>query len=252
LALGIGRGAYVATFLRLRTRPLVRWKGVKEWTASQPQGAPRALAARADELGVGRTAVFHRRGTPVLSPEDEQLTARAVREAKRGGTDGVRFLYARYADHVYSYLRTVVRDDHEAEDLTQHVFAKLISAIHRYEPQGAPFSRWLLRLAHNAAVDHLRAARSVPVEEVMGAHESIEDGVGDRARVLTAALARVPDDQREVLVLRHIAGLSPDEIADRLGRTTSSVHSLHHRGRGTLRAALHELGAAPLTLHRAA
>jgi RNA polymerase sigma-70 factor (ECF subfamily) len=48
-------------------------------------------------------------------------------------------------------------------------------------------------------------------------------------------------------VLRHIAGLSPSEIADRLGKSESSIHGLHHRGRGALKAALRELDAAPIT-----
>jgi RNA polymerase sigma-70 factor, ECF subfamily len=74
------------------------------------------------------------------------------------------------------------------------------------------------------------------------------DQVGfERALSLREALARLPDDQREVLVLRHVAGLSPGEIADRLGKSEASIHGLHHRGRGALRAALSELEAAPVT-----
>ena len=69
----------------------------------------------------------------------------------------------------------------------------------------------------------------------------------DRALSLREALARLPADQREVLVLRHVAGLSPGEIADRLGKTEASIHGLHHRGRSALRAALSELDAAPVT-----
>jgi RNA polymerase sigma-70 factor, ECF subfamily len=49
-----------------------------------------------------------------------------------------------------------------------------------------------------------------------------------------------------VLVLRHIAGLSPSEIAERIGKTESSVHGLHHRGRGALQETLRELEAAPV------
>ena len=48
-------------------------------------------------------------------------------------------------------------------------------------------------------------------------------------------------------MLRHIAGLSPSEIAERLGKSEGSIHGLHHRGRGALQAALRELDAAPIT-----
>jgi RNA polymerase sigma-70 factor (ECF subfamily) len=57
----------------------------------------------------------------------------------------------------------------------------------------------------------------------------------------------LPHDQLEVLVLRHVAGLSPGEIAERLGKTEASIHGLHHRGRGALRQALVEIDAAPVT-----
>jgi len=239
----------VQTFPLLPARAVARLPGVKEWTTIQKGAELRALA---DELGAGRAPHFTRRPREAGGEEDERRTACAVSEAKRGEQEALRYLYLRYADNVYGYVRSILRDEHEAEDITQQVFAKLMPAVRRYEPQGVPFSRWLLRLAHNAAIDHIRASRSTPVADVRGVEEAVEDGTGERLRLLQTALARVPEDQRHVLVLRHIAGLSPDEIADRLGRTTSSIHSLHHRGRGTLRAALHELGAAPVTLHRAA
>jgi len=223
---------------------------VKDW--SPIQGAP--LRTLADELEArrGGRRGFTRRPREASTPEEERIVRRAVAAAKAGDADAIRYLYLRYADNVYGYVRTIVRDDHEAEDITQHVFAKLMAAIHRYEPHGVPFSRWLLRMAHNAAVDHLRAARSTPVEEVRGADDPDDNASADRLRTLRTALSLVPDDQREVLVLRHIGGLSPTEIAQRMGRSTSAIHSLHHRGRGALVAALRDLGAAPVTLHHAA
>jgi RNA polymerase sigma-70 factor (ECF subfamily) len=56
----------------------------------------------------------------------------------------------------------------------------------------------------------------------------------------------LPANQREVLVLRHVAGLSAREIAERLGKTEASIHGLHHRGRRALSAALQELEATPV------
>jgi RNA polymerase sigma-70 factor (ECF subfamily) len=58
---------------------------------------------------------------------------------------------------------------------------------------------------------------------------------------ILAALERPPEDQREVLILRHLAGLTPVEIAATLEKSESSVHALHHRGRRTLQARLSEL-----------
>ena len=68
---------------------------------------------------------------------------------------------------------------------------------------------------------------------------------------LREALAALPRDQCEVLVLRHFAGLSPIEIAKLTGRSEGSVHGLHHRGRRALQADLTGRGAAPTTRPKA-
>jgi RNA polymerase sigma-70 factor (ECF subfamily) len=61
-------------------------------------------------------------------------------------------------------------------------------------------------------------------------------------------LETLPADQREIIVLRHVGGLAPAEIAARLGRSESAVNGLHHRGRRALRAELERLGAGPVTM----
>jgi RNA polymerase sigma-70 factor, ECF subfamily len=70
--------------------------------------------------------------------------------------------------------------------------------------------------------------------------------------VLRDALASLPEDQREVLLLRHVLGLTPGEIAGRLDRTEPSVHGLHHRGRGALRTALAAMECEPTVAARVA
>jgi RNA polymerase sigma-70 factor, ECF subfamily len=181
-----------------------------------------------------------------LRLEAGNLTRGAVTRAKAGDTEGLHYLYVRYADDVLRFVNGLVRDHHEAEDITQNVFAKLITAIHKYEPREVPFAAWILRVSRNMALDHLRARRQIPFEEVRTTDEGHEQVGFDRSQSLREAFHRLPQDQREVLVLRHIAGLSPTEIARRIGKTESSVHGLHHRGRGALQAALRELEAAPV------
>jgi RNA polymerase sigma-70 factor, ECF subfamily len=177
----------------------------------------------------------------------DELDRQAIAAAKRGEWDGVHYLYVRYADDVLGYVQSIVRDHHEAEDITQNVFAKLITAIDKYEERAVPFAAWIMRVARNATLDHLRARRQIPVDEV----RVNEPGDGrqelERRQSLKEALAGLPEEQRKVLVMRHVAGLSPADIAQRLGKTESSVHGLHHRGRATLQATLIELGAAPVT-----
>jgi len=175
-----------------------------------------------------------------------KLTRDAVARAKAGDTEGLHYLYVRYADDVLRYVTGFIRDHHEAEDITQNVFAKLMKAIKKYEQREVPFDAWILRVARNAALDHLRAKRAIPTEEVRLADTGSAQTGLDRGRALRQALEDLPEDQREVLVLRHIVGLSPVEIAGTLDKTESSVHGLHHRGRRSLRASLIELDAAPV------
>lgn len=191
--------------------------------------------------------------TALPGSESEQLMTRrvsqAVKRAQLGDREALGFLYARYADNIYGYVRSIVHDSHEAEDVTQQVFAKLIHVIGKYEEREVPFFAWILRVARNVAVDHLRRQRMVPVEEVRRSDEGMGDPTGSQTMSeLRDALFTLPEDQREVLVLRHFAGLSPTEIATRTGRSEGSIHGLHHRGRRALRAELTTRGAAPVTV----
>jgi RNA polymerase sigma-70 factor, ECF subfamily len=190
---------------------------------------------------------FRRRATLDESPETARQVRLAIARTKEGDRDALRFLYVSYSDNVYGYICSIVRDEQEAEDLTQHVFMKLITVIAQYRDHGVPFSGWLLRLARNVALDHLRRRRATPTEEVFGADAHADESVRERARDLHAALATLPDEQRDVMVMRHVVGLSPGEIAEEMGRSESSIHGLHHRGRRALQEELRRLGSAPAT-----
>ena len=191
-------------------------------------------------------------GGPQPSCEDvnSRLVSRAVRRAQAGDREALGFLYARYADNIYGYLLSIVRNHHQAEDLTQHVFAKLLRAIGKYEERDVPFLAWALRVARNVAVDYIRAERLIPVEEVR--IESPRGGADPTALAWTEdlreALTTLPPAQREVLLMRHVAGLSPAEIADLTGKSEGSIHGLHHRGRRAMAAELASRGLAPATM----
>jgi RNA polymerase sigma-70 factor, ECF subfamily len=187
-------------------------------------------------------AHFVRTRTDGARPE---LVREAVARAKAGDVSAVHFLYVRFADEVFGQVRSIVEDGAAAEDITQTVFAKLGAAIQKYEPRQARFSAWLLRVARNAALAYLRARRQLPLAQVRTEDRPDQQLCAERLRALREALARLPPAQREVLVLRHLVGLSPVEIANRLGKTEGSIHGLHHRGRSALQLALSELEAGP-------
>jgi RNA polymerase sigma-70 factor, ECF subfamily len=201
----------------------------------------RTSAVRAASPASARLSLTDPRRAP------DGLVYEAVAQAKQGDMSALHFLYVRFADDVCTYVRSIVRDPHAAEDITQAVFTKLMRAIQKYERRDAPFAAWIIRVARNVALDHIRASRQIPLAEVRTSDDGGEQIGFERAVSLREALEALPAEQREVLVLRHVAGLSPGEIADRLGKTEASIHGLHHRGRGALRAALRELEAAPVT-----
>ena len=200
------------------------------------------------------TGRFRRAGRLSDDEAGNRAVAQAVVRAKQGDREALRYLYVHYADHVYGYVASIVRDDYEAEDVTQHLFAKLMTALPKYEPREVPFSAWILRVARNVAVDHMRQRRAIPCEEVRELETRHDDDDASRMRTLGLrdALATLPEEQRQVVVMRHLIGLTPGEIAGRLGRTEPSVHGLHHRGRGALRTALSQMECAPTITRKVA
>jgi RNA polymerase sigma-70 factor, ECF subfamily len=181
--------------------------------------------------------------------ERERFIAQAVARAQQGDKSALQVLYIRYAREVHRYVNSIVGDHHEAEDITQGVFLRLMRVIGSYRQRDVPFAAWLRRVARNAALENLRARRTVPVHELelQIGEESREELRSERVRDLRQALERLPYEQREVVILRHLAGLSPREIADILDKSEASIHGLHHRARNAFKAALRELEATPLT-----
>jgi RNA polymerase sigma-70 factor (ECF subfamily) len=177
-----------------------------------------------------------------------EIERRAIAAAKAGQWDALHYLYVRYADDVRGFVQSIVRNQHDAEDVTQEVFAKLMRAIQKYEAREVPFAAWILRVARNAALDHVRSRRQIPVEEVRVTDDGHDQVSFEYTNALKAALAALPEPQREVLVLRHIGGLTPNEIAERLGKTEASIQGLHHRGRAALKDSLREMEVAPVTM----
>jgi RNA polymerase sigma-70 factor, ECF subfamily len=196
--------------------------------------------------GSGVAPLFASRAGVVDDEVARRRTQRAIsRIVEDGDREALRDLYLRYSGPVYRHVRGVIRDEHEAQDVTQLVFLKLIAALRGYDPRHGPFRPWLLRVARNLAIDEIRRRHAVPAEQMPDAPS--DETSRQRATALYDALAGLSADQREVLVLRQMVGLLPSEIAERMDRTEGSVHALHHRARAAMRASLVHLEAAPST-----
>src|SRR3954468_6489633 len=97
---------------------------------------------------------------------ERRLTRRAVQRASDGDGEAMGELYDRYAGRVYVHVRRMMRDRHDAEDITQLVFLRLIRTLDRYDERAGDFCPWLLRVARNLAIDELRRRRPVLVGDV--------------------------------------------------------------------------------------
>jgi RNA polymerase sigma-70 factor (ECF subfamily) len=204
-----------------------------------------AIGRAADRLQATGTGRLARRTRCDFSDAGEALVRDAVDAARDGNQEALRLLYLRYADGVFSYVCSIVDDERAAEDITQTVFSRLTLRLQRYRAGQAPFGAWITRVAHNASIDYLRAQRAVPCEEVQGSDAFRDDVSADRLQAIRQALGTLPEEQREVLVMRFVLGMKADEIGQRLGRSELAVHALQHKGRRRLREELVRLEAAP-------
>jgi RNA polymerase sigma-70 factor (ECF subfamily) len=163
--------------------------------------------------------------------------------ARAGAGDAEAFgeIYDAYAARVYRFMLAQVREPADAEDLTHQVFLKVMGSLSRYEDRGLPFGAWLFRVARNTLIDFGRRQRpSTTLDDPNrpaledGARGALAELAADRADI-RAALAKLTSDQREVILLRFFAGLSPQEIGSLMGKREGSVRALQFRALATLR-----------------
>ncbi|QNH20995.1 RNA polymerase sigma factor [Xanthomonas sp. GW] len=156
-------------------------------------------------------------------------------------------LYARHRGRLYHYLLRQLRDVALAEEMFQDVWQRVIAARQGWQPQAA-FSTWLLRIAHNRLGDHWRAAKHRPATpadaELRTASVPDPDtperqlSAFEQRRQLQLALDDLPEDQREVLLLRLEQELSLEEIAQITGVGRETVKSRLRYAMDKLRARL--------------
>jgi RNA polymerase sigma-70 factor (ECF subfamily) len=193
---------------------------------------------------------------------DEQLLA-----AYRGGdVRAFERLLARYERPIWSFLRRFVRDAEAAEDLLQEVFLRVVRDAQDSGPAWkgeAKFSTWLYTIARNLCIDRarrtaVRGSDSPSIDGSTGAdpetatlHERIAapgpstDAVvagREAARRIDRAVAELPDDQREVFLMREVMELPFAEIASLVGASEPTVKSRMRYALEKLRAALADLG----------
>ncbi len=185
---------------------------------------------------------------PRAGPADEVLVAAAL----DGEQAAFGVLVRRYQRRLVAFLAQLVGDLDTAQELSQEALVRAWSALDRFDPRFR-FSTWLFRIAHNLGIDHLRRRRihTVPLQRTDADGGEVEVEVTDPgkdplghlenralATALRSSIDRLRPEYRELVLLRHFAALSYQEIADLKGMPLGTVKNKLFRAHAVLRRAL--------------
>ncbi|WP_298857728.1 RNA polymerase sigma factor [uncultured Sulfitobacter sp.] len=160
-----------------------------------------------------------------------------------GDNAAARLLSARLSPRAFAHAFRVLGDRAEAEDVTQEAMLRLWKQAPKWDAGRAQAATWIYRVVANLCFDRLRGQRAETLDEVDAPADpapGIETRLQDSARhdALQAALLRLPERQRQAVVLRHIEGLANPDIAEILDVGIEAVESLTARGKRALTADL--------------
>jgi RNA polymerase sigma-70 factor (ECF subfamily) len=157
--------------------------------------------------------------------------------AQNGDREAFGELYEQLSPKVYGYIYYHLNGrSHLAEDLTEEIFVKILERLDRYEDRGMPFSAWVFRIAHNHLIDHIRTQPKLGALSIDDCHDLPEQGAERTLELalthteLTHAISRLTEDQRRVVILRFLQGMSTAETGHVLGKTQDAVKKLQARG----------------------
>jgi RNA polymerase sigma-70 factor (ECF subfamily) len=168
-----------------------------------------------------------------------------VQRARQGDHEAFARLYEAHFDKIFRYLVLKIRNQTEAEDMTQQVFIKAYESIGSYQLQGVPFTAWLFRIAHNQMVDFIRKESkkpTVPLDESFPIKDDsdLEGEVETKIEMEKVVLAtkQLTIAQREVISLRFAGGLSITEAAKTMRKSEGAIKALQHSAILALRKTL--------------
>jgi len=175
--------------------------------------------------------------------EQEQSESELIQLATQGDSRAFGSLYEKYIDDIYSYVYYRTSDKKEAEDLTSRVFLRALKHIENYEDRGYPFSAWLYRIAHNLVVNWYRdndrneevpLVDQFPPPSTQGVMEKRLLKKDERKRLMSI-IQELPHDRQQLIILKHVEGLTNREIGTIMERTEGAIKALYHRTLVSLR-----------------
>ena len=178
-------------------------------------------------------------GNDVEGKSESDLIALAC----QGNAEAFGQLYNKYIDQIYNYIYFRTSNGKDAEDICSRVFLRALNHVERYEDRGYPFSAWLYRIAHNLVVNWYRDSDrneeislldQYPPPTIDGSVEEKIEKI-DETEKLLGIIGGLPDDRKELLILKHVEGLTNFEIGQIMDRTEGAIKALYHRTLESLR-----------------
>lgn len=172
------------------------------------------------------------------SPEARERLIGLVELARGGDSEAFGMLYDHYQPSVYRFLYYRTRSVVVAEDLCSETFFRALRNMSSFRWQGKDFGAWLMTIARNLATDHFKAGRTrlELTTEDMGQHDDSTEGpenavlAGLTNEILLESLTKLPNEQRDCLIMRFLQGMSIAETATALGRSDGAIKQLQLRG----------------------
>lgn len=167
--------------------------------------------------------------------------------ACKGQQSAIEALYRTHYDTIYRYVLLRIGSPSAAEDVTSQVFLGMVRGLGRYRDEGKPFVAWLYAMARKQVAFFQRGMSRTPAQvDLDAADQLIAQTAGPHATAeeretrvaLANALTKLPEGQREVILLRYILSMSLADTAAAIGRTEGAVKQLQLRGLETLRKIL--------------
>ncbi|MBI2866930.1 MAG: sigma-70 family RNA polymerase sigma factor [Chloroflexi bacterium] len=158
-------------------------------------------------------------------------------------------LYETHFERVARYIAVRIGDISEAEDLASEVFVRALRSVADYKESGAPMEAWVFRIAHNIAVDHLRAKGRRPAAVPLDAVPSAANIGGDpteslerqeEVQRLHEGIRELSEAQRQVLALRLGSEMTAEQVAQVLGKKPGAVREMQSAAIKKLRELLRE------------
>lgn len=176
-----------------------------------------------------------------LNYSDQQL----VKSFLRGNKTSIEILINRHKNKVFTYINLLVKNQTLAEDIFQDTFIKVVRSLHegKYKDNGK-FVSWVIRIAHNLIIDHFRKEKQLNTcsnedyqADIFNSRKLADDNIEDlliRNQIMNDVrllIEKLPEDQKQVILLRHYGGLSFKEIAE---QTNVSINTALGRMRYAL------------------